>query len=235
MMTWWMGWKLILSDRRLFATALMPFFLSFLFAIAGIYAVWVYYSSWAAWLTPAWMQGLSGFWAYVVMPIEWLIALASMLAALYAVYILHAIVASPFYSLLAERVLVGSGKAVQSAGWRGLARMLRVSVLRGALLLCVGIMLLVASFIPVINILAAAITLMVLAFDCQDYTHEVMLKGFRDRLRYSLSNRAQWLGQATALALTLILPGLTLLVIPGQVAGAAYSLKEDHDSRTASP
>jgi CysZ protein len=107
--------------------------------------------------------------------------------------------------------------------------------LKGAVFAVCGVFLFVLSFIPVINLLAVAAAMFLLAFDCMDYALEARRLKFRQRLRYVFRNKAQWAGMATGLALTLLLPGLTLLVIPGAVTGAALNLKETDESRTSAP
>ncbi len=75
---------------------------------------------------------------------------------------------------------------------------------------------------------------MVLAFDSLDYSFEALGMGFRERLRYLIKEWSQWFGMATSLALTLLMPGLTLLIIPGAVVGAALILKEQNGKTQSS-
>jgi uncharacterized protein involved in cysteine biosynthesis len=89
----------------------------------------------------------------------------------------------------------------------------------------------VFSFVPGINVLAFVLTLMMLSFDCMDYTFDAMGLGLRDRLLYLTARWQQWAGMATSLALTLLVPGLTLLMVPGAVVGAAVIFKGWNNKR----
>lgn len=162
-------------------------------------------------------------------PLIWIGGILVTLIVLYIVYALHAIVAQPFYSLLAERTLKLQGRVTASN--LGFWSMLRVSVIKGCVFLTLGVVLLLVSFIPVVNVIAVCGTLLLFAYDCFDYAFEAQRLGFRDRIRYVMKNKSQWTGMSSGLALTLLLPGLTLLVIPGAVVGAALILKEANESR----
>ena len=82
-------------------------------------------------------------------------------------------------------------------------------------------------FVPVLNLLAVSAAMLLLAFDSMDYSFETLGWGLRQRLRYLRREWVQWSGMAAGLALTLLLPGLTLLVIPGAVVGAAMLVKAE--------
>jgi uncharacterized protein involved in cysteine biosynthesis len=105
--------------------------------------------------------------------------------------------------------------------------MLRVSLLKSLALLPLGFCLFVFSFLPVLNLISLAGAMMVLAFDCMDYSLEALGLGFRRRIRYMRRHLAQWLGMWGGLAWTLIVPGLTLLIIPGAIVGAAMVVKSE--------
>jgi CysZ protein len=106
-----------------------------------------------------------------------------------------------------------------------------VSLLKTLLLLAVGFILFVFSFLPVLNFFAVGGALMILALDCMDYSLEALGYGFRQRMAYFVKNPAQWLGMSLGLGLTLLVPGLTLLVIPGAVTGAALIVKDEKTLR----
>lgn len=241
MTAWLYGWKVILLKRQLMVVAMVPFMISFVAAVACTWLLWVYYpigfaamTTGLAALLPAWLFN------FLYYPMLWAIGLVLVVGILYAVYVLHLIVAMPFYSLLAERTLQLHGKGPSAfTSWREWSRhlvtMLRISLVKGAIFVVLGIGLFIASFIPVVNIAAVIGTLLLLAFDCMDYSLEARRMRLRQRVRYVLRHKAQWAGLATGLALTLLLPGLTLLVIPGAVCGAAMILKDTNESRAFTP
>lgn len=222
-----MGWRQILTNRRLMAIAIVPFLISFFAAVAAIWAAWIYHPIFLAAFLPAWVQTLPGPWhGLVYYPVAFASGVLAALASLYVIYILHAILAVPFYALLAERALAMEGKRTVGSGFN--FRLLAQGLIKGLVFIGAGLLLFVLSFIPVVNLLAVTGTLLLLAYDCMDYSLEAKGLDWRERLRYMRMHRAQWAGMAGALALTLLLPGLTLLVIPGAVVGAAMILNEAH-------
>ncbi len=238
---WLVGWKTILLKRQLMAVAMIPFMISFIAAVGMVAMISVYYPivfNSQALLFATYMPKLV--FDILYYPLMIAIGIVIVLGLLYFVYILHALIATPFYSLLAERTLQMHGKGVENfTSWRQWSRhlvtMLRISLVKGLVLVFLGVFLFIASFIPVVNILAIAVTLLLLAFDCIDYSLEARRMRLRERIRYVFQHKAQWAGMATGLALTLLLPGLTLLVIPGAVCGAALILKDTNESRDTAP
>jgi uncharacterized protein involved in cysteine biosynthesis len=146
------------------------------------------------------------------------------------VYVFQALAAVPFNSLLAARTLRQLGKSVDEARLKRewmvhTLRMIAVSLVKSVFLLCAGLLFFLLSFFPILNLLALAGTFLLLAGDCMDYSFEAMGFGLGRRAGYLFSHRMQWAGMATGLGLTLLVPGLTFLVIPGAVAGAAMIFK----------
>ncbi|HMN67327.1 MAG TPA: EI24 domain-containing protein [Bdellovibrionales bacterium] len=233
-LTFWLrGWRCILSQKRLLAVAAMPLILSFFAAVACLYVAVIYYPIWVQAFFVGWLGDLTSLWAQLLYyPSLILSGLLLFVAIIYLVYAAHAIIAVPFYTHLSEKTLALRGLKPGAGSALG---MLRVSLIKGAVFICFGVALFVCSFVPGLNALAIVGTLLLLAFDCNDYALEAMRLNFRERLRYARRTKAQWLGQAAGLGLTLVIPGLTLLVIPGAVVGAALILKEPHEPRIASP
>lgn len=227
---WWRGWGYILRHRRLFLLSLIPFLLSTLFAAGAIWLLWSHLSQWAQNLVAVVMGLQSGFiYNLVYYPLIVGGGALFFFSAIYVTFLLHTLLAMPFYSLLAEQTLLLIGMPTSNT-WRNAFRMVRVSLVKGILLLLAGFLLFIFSFIPVLNILAIICALLIMAFDCMDYSFDCLGYGVSERLFYLLRERRQWLGMAVGLALTLLVPGLTLIITPGAVVGSALILK-DHQSR----
>lgn len=222
---WVQGWKCILSHRKLMAVAAIPFLISLVAAVAGFALFAAYYPSLMNGLVMKWLGAIQSPWlALLIKPLIWIGGIVVTLAILYCVYVLHAIIAQPFYSLLADQTLKFKNKSVKHD--LRLSAMLRISVIKGLIFLFVGVVLFICSFIPVLNLAAIAGTLLLVAYDCLDYSLESRGLRLRARFAYVAKYPGQWLGLAAGLALTLLVPGLTLLVIPGAVVGGALILKD---------
>ena len=152
--------------------------------------------------------------------------LLAFVALIYLSYLVHVILCGPFYSLLADRALHDLGKSVKGR-FRVTVHAMVASVAKAAIFFVIGVGIFVFSFVPLVNVVGLMMALLILAFDTMDYSFEAMGMGFRARLRYFLRHFPQWLGMAASLALTLMVPGLTLLILPGAVVGAAMIFETD--------
>lgn len=162
---------------------------------------------------------------FVYYPMWLTFFLLTFIVLVYLAYLIHIILCGPFYSLLAERALHDLGKRNKNKFSFSL-HVIVASIAKAALFFTVGIMIVLFSFIPLINFVGVAIALLILAFDTMDYSFEAMGMNLRQRLSYFRRHIPQWLGMAISLALTLFVPGLTLLILPGAVVGAAMILDD---------
>lgn len=228
---WVRGWRLLWNDGRLLTVALLPLVIAFTSTASLLWLLWSYLPLWSHQLVDGWMGLAPGVWHDVLYyPIVISAGILAFMSSVYVIYVLQALIAMPFYSLLADRALWMLGKKPEeSLVWqkwvRKTLRMMRVSLLKAFLLLTLGLVLFLFSFLPMLNFVALAGAMMILAWDCMDYSFEALDFGFRQRVRYLTGEMPQWMGMAAGLGLTLFIPGLTLLVIPGAVVGAAIILK----------
>ncbi|MGZ3724074.1 MAG: EI24 domain-containing protein [Bdellovibrionales bacterium] len=229
---WIKGWAYLFRNRKLLWVALLPILISSGMAITMVWFLWTHLPSWVQTVI-VWAGQTKG-WIHEILyyPLLFSAALLALLSSVYVTYISQSLIAVPFYSFLADRTLGQLGKKPDdSRMWKEWVkhtfRMIRASILKFILLLVVGVILFVFSFLPVFNIFTLTCALMILALDCMDYSLEAFGMGFRRRVTYYRRNWAQWLGMALGLGLTLLLPGLTLLIIPGAVVGAAIIVKNE--------
>lgn len=230
---WLRGWAFLLQDRRLLILALLPFVIALMSTAAMVLALWLYLPEWVRMALSLWLGQVEGVWRQILYyPILFSLALVVGFSALYILYVLQTLIAIPFYALLAERTLMLVGKRPNTnSSWRAAVskslRVLRIGIIKAILLLVLGFVLFVFSFLPLFNLGAFALAIFLLAFDCVDYSFEVLGLGLRQRGAYLFREWPQWSGMALGLALTLIVPGLTLLVIPGAIVGAALIVKTE--------
>jgi CysZ protein len=224
---WFRGWLHNFRQPNLLFLCLVPLFLTCLVTVPLLWILFSYLPVWSRDLAGFLLGWSSQFWRDVIFyPLVLSAGLAVLAGLFFCFYLLHALLAIPFYSLLADRVIDSLGKKpVKSASF---LRMLRAGIFKTVLLLSAGLAFFLCSFIPGLNLAAIVGATLILAFDVMDYSFESAGFGFRQRLKYFLSHRAQWLGMATGLALTLPIPALTLFVLPGAITGAALILKVNH-------
>jgi uncharacterized protein involved in cysteine biosynthesis len=223
---WWKGWRYLVVRRRLLALALAPTLLALIATTLLLLTILSYLPWWMQTLIRYWVGLPDGFWHNLLYyPLLIGSAFLFLVSSIYVVYVMQGLIAIPFYSMLADRTLEELGKKPQAIRWRHWFALQVRGVVKSLVLLMIGVVLLVLSFIPVLNLLALVAAMLILAFDLLDYSFEVLGFDLRTRLRYCRRERAQWAGMATGLALTLLIPGLTLLVTPGAVVGGALLVK----------
>jgi len=144
----------------------------------------------------------------------------------YFIYSVASIIASPFYSVLAEKTLEFRGIRLTSAktfsGYTKLAvRMLWISVRRSVVLLTLFALLFILAWIPGLNLISTLAAFVILAFDIADYSFEARQMSLASRFADLRSNILEYFGMGMALAMAAIIPGLILLVMPYAIVGAS--------------
>ncbi len=220
------GFGLLGRTPGLWPFAVAPLAIGMTFLVSGL--VWAFGHA-GAWIG-SWAAGLEFAPEALRTPLYWAAVIFSwpvlLLAVLYVSYLFTKLVGSPFYALLAERSLIAlallEDKPFRFVPWlRVSARMFVVSLLKTLLFAMFGALLFVATWIPGVNLAAAFGFLLIVSFDCADYSFEAMQMGFRDRLRYFREHFAYFCGFAGSLGLVFFVPGFNFFLLPAAVAGGS--------------
>jgi len=221
-----LGWRFLSAHPGLRKWTLIPLFVDLMLLLVGWslgvsqVPVWVAQSL-GIFVTPA-----AGLWfSLLYYPLLILFGIGFLVLWLYLVFILASLVAAPFNAILAEKCLIQLGITPANGGPLKLFfKMLRASLVKTVLFLIIGVFLFFLSFIPIINIFSIFGALLIMAFDCADYSFEVTGLGLRQRMSRWRGNLPEFAGMAGGLSLTLFVPGLTLLLLPVAVVGSAVVL-----------
>jgi CysZ protein len=226
------GFLILKSHPGLWVFALIPFIIDLLVFGLGVFWGSSFLGAWVATALGWALSPAAGIWYqmlyYPLLAVFWLVFLVLLG---YLVFLLGAVVAAPFHSLLAERTLMKLG-ALQSrpfyfGEWiRGGLRMLMASLVKLVVFSLLGVFIFVASFIPGVNLLGSFMASLIVAFDSMDYSFEVKEWNFRRRVDFFRKEFPLFAGMGLSLGLTLLVPGLTLLVYPTAVVGAASRLAQ---------
>jgi CysZ protein len=229
LMYWWKGWKWLWRSRALGFYAVLPFILALGFFVSVFYLSIHYLSFWTGHFVGLVVPSREIWSGFLYYPMWAMLFMLTFIALVYFSYLIHIVLCGPFYSLLAERALHDLGKRDRTKfGFS--VRAILVSMTKSALFLLIGTAIFLFSFVPLVNVLGFILALMILAFDTMDYSFEAMEMGLTQRLAYFFRHMPQWFGMAISLALTLLIPGLTLLILPGAVVGAAMILDDEGGS-----
>ncbi len=219
------GLKLILSPGlRLFV--LLPLTINLLLFIGLIFLAMQQFSGWVDTFMPTLPTWLS-FLEYVLWP---LFVVLVLLMVFFTFTLLANIIAAPFNGFLAEKVEVVvrgqddfppfSGAELMAMVPRTLGREMR----KLSYFLPRAIALLILSFIPVLNILAAPLWLVfgvwMMAVQYIDYPADNNKMSWDDMLAWLREKRWQSLSFGGITYLALLVPGLNIVMMPAAVAGA---------------
>lgn len=231
------GFQIVAFDARLRSLSIIPFTVSIVLGTVltffGLYYLAATLSGIAMQMA-IWFSLAPGGWGMTVISILlWPIGL---LALGVGIYLTVRLVAAPFYSFLAEASLERLGlkpqRPFQLRMWLALtSRMLVVSVLKSLLFICAGAVLFILSLIPVVNLLATLGFVHMLSFDVSDYSFEAMEWNLKKRFQHFRENLNLYSGLAIGLGGAMVIPGMSLVIMPAAIVGASLvlqrSLKRD--------
>lgn len=229
------GLKLVLSPGlRLFV--LLPLTINLLLFIGLISLAVQQFGGWVETFMPNLPDWLS-FLEYVLWP---LFVLLVLLVMFFSFTLLANIIAAPFNGFLAEKVeVVLRGRDdFPSFSWAELLAMVPRTLGRElrklAYFLPRAIPLLILTFVPVLNLVAAPLWILfgiwMMAVQYIDYPCDNNKVSWDDMLAWLREKRWQSLGFGGATYLALMIPVVNILVMPAAVAGATLFWVRERDS-----
>lgn len=178
-------------------------------------------------------SSMGEYFNFLYYPLLVLFACVAFVLCFYAVFILATIVASPFNAVLAEKTLIHLGYLSKKDSTiaevlKTSLNMFWVSLLRTVVLLLIGVLLMFLAFLPGLNLLAAYMVFVILAFDSMDYSFEILELNLRRRFQFFNQHLIEFCGMGAFVGLTAFLPGLTFVLMPFAVVGSASLFAELH-------
>lgn len=148
------------------------------------------------------------------------------LFSLYFSYIVLCILGAPFYSLMADQILIRRGLQphVKNNFLRWLytsLRMFIISFVKLLLFMIVTAFLFVVSFWSFGFMLVPLVVCLMIAYDCIDFSLECMNYSFGQRWSYFQNHFPLFVGLATTVLLFSLLPLFFTICLPFFIAGAA--------------
>lgn len=195
-------------------------------------AVYLLVSNFQGWLDallpqfPGWLQWLESALEWLLWP---LFALMIFFLVFYTFSFVANLVAAPFNGLLAEKTeLMLNGESTEDLSllptWRMIMKSIGSEISKLLYLLKWSVLLLVISFVPVINIAAPPLWMVfgvwMLSLEYLDYPMGNHGHTFREINRQALSVRTRSLGFGSGLFVMTSIPLLNFLVMPAGVVGA---------------
>lgn len=167
----------------------------------------------------------------VYYPLWLLFGLVFLVAVSAATYFFASILSSPFNALLAERMAVKMGviKDRPFQIWQFIKsslNMIWISLLRTVVLVSIGLVLFVLSFLPGVNLATSYVAFMLIAFDASDFAMETMEYSLGQRMKFFREQLAEYTGMGGAVGLVMLIPGSIILCMPLAVVGASQMVFE---------
>lgn len=220
------GWRVLRQTKGIKRWVVLPWLLNFILFAFGIYygfaqiQIWVSQAAIFIFGTPD-----SIYYSLLFYPALIIFWIVFAVLFTYGIYLLAGVMASPFYSVLTEKLIERwRDDSGASQGWgmvlKRAAIMLWVSILRAILLLAVGVLLFFLAFIPGLNLISTFGAFLLLALDSADFSFEALGFGLRQRLDFFRENFVEFCGMASFIGLIAIVPGLMVLIMPLAVLGA---------------
>lgn len=233
------GLQLILSNRRLFRTALLPFLLTAAVFIAGLimgFPLLAYYIPLMTIGSLSYIGVGGGSIWYTIL--YWVIAVlvwpAAIFGLFYALFLASRLIAAPFFAYLAEHVLIERGLIEDRpfefvdfivTNWR----LLGVSLFKVLIFLLLGFCLFILSFFPGLGLLTGFGYLLMAAFDVVDMSFEGMRLSFDERVQVFREELPSFFGLAMVMGLVFLVPGLNFFLFPAAVAGGSEIIQYRFD------
>ncbi len=217
------GFAAIRKHPSLLKYILIPIFISMVFMALGLYFSMEILPGWIKEYLP---QGdgilmRSVYWISVVFS-----AVTSFLLVTLNSFILANILNIPMNTRLCEKFLK------KEFDWQAPSKNMReyvktfvyfllIGIVKTLLIFILGILAFVLSFLPFLSLIAAAMGMLILAFDCSDITFEIKEMGLKQRWQFFSRFKLEFLGFALGIGLFSLIPGLNFILLPFIVLGAS--------------
>lgn len=217
------GAKLILSNPKYFVYSIIPFLLGIGFVFLGYVLAAEFFTP----LVENWVQSfeffkdwkiLAGIINFLLLIVTWiLVSIVNFLAG----YVCISILGGPFYSILVEKIFSDELPHLsQQSGLKVAFNMFWMSLIKMLLFVLVGLGCFVLTFFPPLNFVASFVLLLMVAFDCSDYSFEVSRLNIGQRVRFFRQHFWEYSGLSLAILLTSVIPGAFFVLLPVFICGA---------------
>lgn len=225
------GSKSIFNIPGVFVWSIIPFLIVALLLYFGLSSGMNAVESYSTEAVKKIIDPSSGIWFKLVFyPLYFIFSVCFMALFSYLLFLVTSLIASPFNAVVAEKVLIHKGiiedRKLTLAVWSKISlKMFWVSLIRTFIFIFIGLFIFISSFLPGVNLIAAFAGFLIIAFDCMDYSMEARMWTLKQRFSYFKKNIVEFSGMASVLGLTLMVPGLTLIMLPSSVVGAALVME----------
>lgn len=210
------GLRLLKAHPRLWLWLIVPWLIDLAVLLVGWVQGLIFIQTSTAAMITSW---LGGGWLFTALyyPAVLIFGLAFLIFWVVVVVSVAAVVAAPFTSILVEKALKRQGVTTSAFRWH----MLKTTLVKAVIFACAGVIFFVVSFVPGVNLAAGYASMCIFAADCFDYSFEALGFNWSRRWREMKYFGVEIAGLGASLALTSVIPGLTVFAMPVAALGAS--------------
>ncbi|MCB0348800.1 MAG: EI24 domain-containing protein [Bdellovibrionales bacterium] len=225
--SFFVGFRMVRKHPSLLKYILIPIFISILFMSFGLYFSFEILPAWVKEFFPQtesiFKQTL--YWISMVFA-----AVSTFLLVILNSFVLANILNIPMNTKLCEKLLK------KEFNWEAKSRnfkefvktfiyFLLIGIVKTLIILVIGFFAFALSFVPFLSLFAAALGMLVLAFDCSDITFEIKEWGLKRRWQFFTQYKPEFLGFSFGIGLFSLIPGLNFVLLPFIVLGASHMVQ----------
>lgn len=227
------GLRLIRSSRSLKLLSLIPVSITICLIVFGFYElnknfddILIYFLGTKYLEYSTWLQHMIRFLGFVFF---------SILVFVFS-YLFASIIAIPVNSVIADQSLQKLNVIVnkkQSLGEnaKSFLIMTKISLVKSVLFFIISFFIFVGSLLPGLSLPMLFFGLMLLAYDCIDFSLELLELNLNQRINYFKNHIPEISGFALFLGILFFIPVLNVALLPIAIAGGAYIVSNSYDKK----
>jgi CysZ protein len=201
-------------------------------------AIWLLINEFDGWVN-YWLNKLPQWLSFLDWILWPLFAVLVLVTVYYGFSIIANLIAAPFNGFLSEKVeKMRSGAVMEDEGWKGMLAMIPRSLQRELAKIAYYLprlfLLLIFSFIPIVNVIAPFLWFLfgawMMAIQYCDYPMDNNKVSFRQMKQLLAKRRLTSLGFGALVQVGMLIPVVNLVVMPAAVIGATLYWTEEHSA-----
>jgi CysZ protein len=171
------------------------------------------------------------FWGYIIYYIQILLITVLVISVvIFSFTILANIIAAPFNEFLCRKIMKQNNLEIKELPFlKEVKRIIFIEIKKALILIAVAILAFLIALIPfpLFSFISYIIVSSTIAYNYLDYSLEVDLIDFQDRTKYFAQKFFYLIGMGIVIQFILIIPILSLILLPTAVTGACLNYIKD--------
>ncbi len=221
--------KLITSDVELKKLAFFPVLIFVVLLVLGLFAGLFYIDDLLNMFFSRYIEHLESYWRAAIYIFGFFV-----FGFIYYIFsfIMTSVISIPVCAAISDKTLKShTGLLLKDKGFKesvmSFFKMLKAGIAKVLLLILIGFILFITSFIPVLAPLAFFGSIIILSFDSMDFAFESLDYGFKQRILFLKNHMGVFAGFSLGLSILIVIPFVQFIVLPVAVCGTTLFLAEE--------